>query len=268
MSKIIIPAKGLLRVKNTLFLLFLTFGLFFSIQHAKAETIFNYTSEAKSNQTLSSGSTYYYIIDTEQIDYINQFRITSNNSASSSADWVFRQSTSSAPIASGTFLTGTTETNHTLTINASTTATDYLLSITPKTVNVIMRVSNIINDTNGNISNYFHNPKLIYGSSNFYSNGSHLWGIASGTISVDCPICETCVCDDCNEIGYACEPFYSDDLNIVTSCAENYASGSDEVTNVEYRYYHIPFIVWALLLPLLIFFFGRLMLEIIIKLRK
>lgn len=74
----------------------------------------------------------------------------------------------------------------------------------------------------------------------------------------DCAICE-----DCNDIGYACQPYFSDSFGLITSCAETYASGTDDVSNVEYRYYHIPALIITLILVIVAFFFSRVIIEII-----
>lgn len=78
--------------------------------------------------------------------------------------------------------------------------------------------------------------------------------------------CEECF--ECNSIGSSCQNFYSNDLNVITGCEEEYATGTDDVVGVRYKYFHVPAIIWALLIPLLIYFFSRLFIEVFIRLRN
>jgi len=297
MSKIIIPAKGFLSVIGKLslpFFIIFSFFAFSSVSNASTLLDQSVLSSAYSSRISTVGTAVAHVyVDTNKVSTISGFDIVLAGSGNTTLQ------VNIFCIDIGISTTSIATTTVTYNVSASTynwqktfltplnvSTCDYIdITLTGGAANSgvcygdaysysISKIHSIVYPNNQlfafvkNSSStdviYGHQPVdfILYGSEDSLTCSDYGDCISPS----ECEDCEECT--DCNEIGYACQDYYSNDLNIITSCAETYASGTAVVEDVEYRYYHIPAIVWALFIPLLIFFFGRLMLEIIIKLRK
>lgn len=256
-------------------------GVFFFSSATNAKTYFDYTTrnDAQSNLSVSSATSAYLYIDTQSIGKISTSTLIVYSSVAVTLTAVPYDYYGGSIIgSSSSFSITTTGTNTLATLvfsnldtnnydsillkfntNSGTASniriwSNYLSSLSPnRLLNMTMSGGN-----DGNFTSYSPFLKI---------EGTDKTNFSCTDVGcIDPDACETC--EDCNSIGEACTDFYSDDLSLVTGCEEEYASGTDDLLSVKYKFFHLPIITFLLIVGLLSIFFFRFLKEFLIRLRQ